>query len=167
MLIKVAQLYTKDCRGSALVELALIALPLFVVILATLQNALVSVARISLDANVQSMTYDTTNLDKPLIANILTRDNLCARQGFYLTDCATSPDFCLSIVSLDIVKFENISKLDCGGGSQIDTTKTGPLALIVEYPVPEFLNALSLLQMGTSNSSTRMKIRSVALYIPG
>lgn len=157
--------FLPDQRGAALVELALLAVPLFVLIIGTFQNVLVSIARISLDSTLQSMTYDAANQSGIIALRYFTRSNLCGRSGFYLVDCAKSPDVCFAVIPLDFIALADIATLPCQGSAGGNSMNTGPVAIIVEYRIPNYFNISGFLTSGKTSLPTQSIIRSVALYV--
>lgn len=159
--------FARDISGAALVEFALIAVPIFIVIFGTVQNVLFSVARISLDSNLQALVYAAANNGSSMPTQFFNRPALCAQAGVYLVACSNSPDLCFSVVQLDTIMANNLAKLPCTGNVNLNSINTGPVAIIVEYRVPNyfaFFGALATSDVSLSPSTT---IRSVALYHPG
>ena len=151
--------------GAAMVELAFIILPLMVLLIGTLETVLVSVARASLDANVQAQAYDTTNADAMQMPTLTTRSSFCQRDGFYLVDCQASDAFCFSVVAIDSVSSSEIDSYPCHPGTSQGPNLQGTLAYIVEYDVPVYFDLFGSIADLGQGGSRRTRIRSVALAV--
>jgi Flp pilus assembly pilin Flp len=159
--------FRKSQSGAAMVELAFILLPLTVLLIGTLETVLVSIARASLDANLQAQAYDAANADQSQLQFFLARDALCARPGLYLVDCQSSSEFCFSIVPIDTIPSGQLASLQCQSNAIHGPALQGTLAFVTEYKVPSYLDIFGVLAdfgLGTNRATT---IRSVALAFRG
>ena len=157
----------KSQSGAAMVELAFILLPLTMLLIGTLETVLVSIARASLDSNLQAQAYDAANADQTQIQSFLTRDALCARSGLYLVDCQSGSEFCFSIVPIDNVPTIDGLSLRCHSNSSPNLASQGALAFIAEYNVPAYLDIFGLMADFGLGSKRNTRIRSVALAFRG
>lgn len=149
-------------HGAAAVEFAMIAAPFLVLIFATAQILLVSLARISLDYAVQSLAYQASNADQSALPSLLSKTNLCARSAFYLIDCQTDPQFCVSVQTFDVGSTNALPSPQCNGASFSAAIISCCYIVSAEYPLPLVFDPLSLL-LSQGSQPTRRIIRSVAL----
>ncbi len=150
-------------RGAAAVEFALVAVPALFLILVTFQVILVTTARIALDSAVHQIASDAANADPAELADILTRDNLCAKTAFSLVNCSTDKRFCFSVRTMDPAASTRPPVNTCmERGIQIIPTGCC-YEIRIEYPVPLALDFIRVFLAPISQNATLSMIRSIAL----
>lgn len=152
----------EDRRGAAAVEFALIAIPMVILIFGTIQNTILSAAKLSLDTAVQNLAYDASNLDAGSAGSILTRQNFCSRTGFYLTDCASDTQLCFIVIPLEVGGVLQNPVLECDLSNAFPPTTTCCYQLIVAYPVPSVFDISYLLATLSGAVPQQKFLQSVA-----
>lgn len=149
--------------GVAAVEFALIAIPALILIVGSIQNAMLAIARISLDIAVQNFAYDLANAPASDVPAKQERGVLCQKPALYLIDCETDPDFCFLVTPFDpALKDPNFLPQCPAGGSQ---TKASPCcySILVQYPVPLAFDVVRLFGLNNGGNAAPLMVRSVAL----
>lgn len=155
-----------NCSGASVVEFALISVPLFALIIGTVENILVSVARISLDSTLQAVVYDAANNMALANGSILSKNGFCDRTTFLLVDCNASKDLCFSVIQVDQLPIAQIMNVQCTQSISSVAARQGVFAYIVEYKIPNYLNFIPYIMPTLNGTPADIKIRSVALFQP-
>ena len=150
-------------HGAAAVEFALIAIPMMVLIFGSIQNLVLSAAKLSLDLSVQNFAYEASNSDANILTANYPRSAFCNKALFNLVDCNSKDEFCFHIFALGSGEALQNPTSGCDNQSEAAIAPACCYQVIVSYQVPPVFDISAFLAIFGGTTGQRRVIQSVGL----